>query len=167
MSTDSVRASTPPAPIANAGVHFPPPLVYALGIFAGWALARWRPWPIVDGAARWRMPAAALCVLICLAIFVAAFTAFHRSRTTLVPNRAASALVTGGVYGRTRNPMYVSLVFLYLAFALWLNDAWMLVLLPVVVLAIDRLVIAREERYLTSAFPEEYRAYRARVRRWI
>jgi protein-S-isoprenylcysteine O-methyltransferase Ste14 len=35
------------------------------------------------------------------------------------------------------------------------------------VLAIDRLVIVREERYLAATFPAEYAAYRARVRRWI
>jgi len=63
--------------------------------------------------------------------------------------------------------MYLSLVCLYVAVALMLDTWWALVLLPVVVLVIDRAVIAREERYLTAAFPAEYAAYRARVRRWL
>ena len=64
-------------------------------------------------------------------------------------------------------PMYLGLVALYVAAALWLNSWWALVLLPVVVIVIDRTVIAREERYLGSAFPSEYSAYRSRVRRWL
>jgi protein-S-isoprenylcysteine O-methyltransferase Ste14 len=63
--------------------------------------------------------------------------------------------------------MYVSLVALYLALALLMNTWWPIVLLPVVILVIDRTVIAREERYLSSAFPNEYGPYRARVRRWV
>ncbi|NUO64231.1 MAG: isoprenylcysteine carboxylmethyltransferase family protein [Gemmatimonadaceae bacterium] len=166
MSHDPAAAA-PATARASAGVHFPPPFVYALGILAGWALQRWRPWPITAGHASWRGVLAAVCALIYLLIFASAATGFRRARTTLIPNRPASALVTTGIYGRTRNPMYVSLVFFYLAFALWLNSWWMLVLVPVVIVAVDRLVIAREERYLASAFPDDYRAYRARVRRWI
>ena len=102
-----------------------------------------------------------------LAIFVGALTAFRRHHTTLIPNRPAAAFVTDGPYRWTRNPMYVSLVLLYLAIALWMNNAWALMLLIPVVLVIQGAVIAREERYLASAFPAEFAAYRARVRRWI
>lgn len=38
--------------------------------------------------------------------------------------------------------------------------------LPIVIAVIDRLVIAREERYLAAAFPSAYAEYRARVRGW-
>jgi protein-S-isoprenylcysteine O-methyltransferase Ste14 len=44
---------------------------------------------------------------------------------------------------------------------------WALALLPVVLLAVDRLVIAREERYLEAKFGEEYRDYKRSVRRWL
>jgi len=47
------------------------------------------------------------------------------------------------------------------------NSAWPLMLLPAVVLLVQRQVIAREEAYLEAKFGEEYRAYKARVRRWI
>ena len=63
--------------------------------------------------------------------------------------------------------MYVSLIALYLGISLWLNTWWPLALLPVVVVLVDRLVIAREERYMATAYPGEYDAYRARVRRWL
>lgn len=151
----------------NAGVWFPPPLVYVLGILVGWMLNRWVAWPITAGPSRTRNVVAAVFALVYVAFFVAALTAFRRAGTTLVPNRPASAFVTNGPYAITRNPMYLGLVALYVAAALWVNSWWALVLLPVVVLVMDRAVIAREERYLGAAFPAEYSAYRARVRRWL
>jgi protein-S-isoprenylcysteine O-methyltransferase Ste14 len=85
----------------------------------------------------------------------------------VLPNRPASALATGGPYHFTRNPMYVGMALLYIGLALVLNTAWPLVFLPLVLLIIDAAVIRREERYLISAFGEEYRAYCSRVRRWL
>ena len=164
--TDGTTMPNDKAP-AHAGVRFPPPFVYAIGILVGWLLGRWIPWPITAGPSRIREVAAAVFALVYLALFVGALTAFRRAHTTLVPNRPATAFVTSGPYAFTRNPMYVSLVALYIAVSLWLNSWWPLVLLPVVVFVIDRAVIAREERYLGAAFPQEYSAYRSRVRRWL
>ena len=151
----------------NAGVRFPPPFVYAIVLAVAWGIDRWHPWRITAGPSSARLAAAALGVFLFLLFFVGAFSLFRRMRTSIVPNRPTTALVTDGVYRFTRNPMYVSLVVLYLAAALVLNTWWGLVLLPLAVIVIDRSVIAREERYLTSAFPAEYAAYRARVRRWL
>ena len=78
-----------------------------------------------------------------------------------------TAIVVHGPYRFTRNPMYVSLVGLYAGVTLFVNSAWPLILLPAVVLLVQRQVIAREEAYLEAKFGEEYRAYKARVRRWI
>lgn len=151
----------------HAGVHYPPPLIYVAGIAIGWLLQRWRPLPITTGASAARTVGAVLVFVIYLAFFVPAFAAFRRAHTSIIPNRPAAAFVTTGPYRVTRNPMYVSLVALYLAVTLVLNSWWPVALLPVVVLAIDRLVIAREERYLGDAFPREYAEFRSRVRRWL
>ena len=156
-----------PASPAHAGVHFPPPLIYAGGIAGGWLLNRWRSLPITPGASMGRVMVGALFVAIYLVLFGAAFVGFRRARTTLIPNRPAAALVTGGIYGITRNPMYVSLIALYLGVTLFINTWWPAFLLPLVILIVDRAVIAREERYLSEAFSAEYGAYRSRVRRWL
>jgi protein-S-isoprenylcysteine O-methyltransferase Ste14 len=47
------------------------------------------------------------------------------------------------------------------------NALWPLLTLAPVIVAVRRLVIDREERYLEAKFGEEYRAYKARVRRWL
>ena len=158
--------SEPSAP-AHAGVHFPPPLIYVGGIVVGWLLNRWRAITITAGSSTGRLMVGAIFVAIYLILFGAAFIGFRRARTTLIPNRPASAVVTSGIYGITRNPMYVSLIALYLGVTLFINSWWPVFLLPLVILLVDRTVIAREERYLIQAFPAEYGAYRERVRRWL
>jgi protein-S-isoprenylcysteine O-methyltransferase Ste14 len=156
---------TPPLP--HPGVHYPPPLIFVAGIAIGWLLDRWWPWPITAGASRGRVLLAALCFAIWLAFMLAAFVVFLRARTAILPHRPATRLVTSGPYRFTRNPMYVSFVALYIAVTLVLNSWWTLPLLPLVVLVLQRAVIAREERYLAGAFPAQYAAYRQRVRRWL
>jgi protein-S-isoprenylcysteine O-methyltransferase Ste14 len=47
------------------------------------------------------------------------------------------------------------------------NVLWVFLLLPVVLLTMQRTAIEREERYLEGKFGEEYLDYKARVRRWI
>ena len=158
---------TETSPLPHPGVHFPPPLIFVAGIAIGWLLNRRWPWPITAGASRGRMLIAVLCFTIWLAFMLAAFVTFLRARTAIIPNRPAARLVTSGPYRFTRNPMYVSMVALYVAVTLAINSWWPLLLLPLVVLVLQRVVIAREERYLASAFPAEYAEYRRRVRRWL
>jgi len=76
-------------------------------------------------------------------------------------------LVIWGPYRFTRNPMYVGMATLYVGGTLLLNDLWPLALLPVVITLVQRRVIAKEEAYLERTFGDVYRAYKARVRRWI
>jgi protein-S-isoprenylcysteine O-methyltransferase Ste14 len=152
---------------SDAGVHYPPPLLYVAGIAAGWLAQRTHPLPITGHPSAIRTTLALLLGLGWLVLFGAASGAFLGKRTTLIPNRPATALVTTGIYRFTRNPMYLSLVLLYLAVTLALDSWWPVVFLPVVVIAVDRMIIRREERYLAHAFPGEYAAYRERVRRWV
>jgi protein-S-isoprenylcysteine O-methyltransferase Ste14 len=158
---------TESTPIASAGVRFPPPFVYALGILAGWLIdRRWR-WAITEHPAPWRTLVAWALVLVWFVLFVSAVARFRRAATSIVPNKPVSAFVVSGPYRFTRNPMYVSLAALYLGAALFLDSWWPVVLLPFVLIVIQRAVIAREERYLRERFPVEYPAYCSRVRRWL
>lgn len=155
------------ASLPHAGVRFPPPLLYLAGILAGWGLHQWRPMPLTGGSSIGRAGAGIVAIVAALAILLSAFRTFRRARTTLIPNQPATTLVTDGPYRFTRNPMYLGLAILYAGITLLLNTWWPLVVLPLVILGIDRAVIAREERYLRSAFPAQYGAYSQRVRRWL
>jgi protein-S-isoprenylcysteine O-methyltransferase Ste14 len=95
---------------------------------------------------------------------------FRRAGTTVDPRRPerASALVTTGIYSRTRNPMYLGMLLLIVAWGLWLANAVGLIVAPLAfVLYIDRVQIPREERALATAFGSDYTRYASRVRRWL
>jgi protein-S-isoprenylcysteine O-methyltransferase Ste14 len=136
-------------------------------LLAGWLAHRAWPLAITAPGNRPREAVAALAIVLWLGLMASALGAFRRVRTTMIPNRPAAALATGGPYRFTRNPVYLSLAALYVGLALLLNSWWPVALLPLVVLVMNRAVIGREERYLAGAFPAEYAAYRARVRRWL
>jgi protein-S-isoprenylcysteine O-methyltransferase Ste14 len=63
--------------------------------------------------------------------------------------------------------MYTGLTIAYIGGALILNTAWAIIILPAVLALLVRLVIRREEAYLSDAFGAEYTAYQSRVRRWL
>src|SRR5205809_7617075 len=147
------------------GVLGPPPILYALGFGIGYALDRFKPAPVAVGGARillgWVFAGAGV------ALVASAFVLFRRAGTSPVPIQPTTALVVRGPYRFTRNPMYLGLAALYVGVALLINSLWPLVVLPVVLIVIRWGVVAREEAYLEREFGDEYRAYQARVRRWL
>ena len=92
---------------------------------------------------------------------------FRRAGTDVKPWRTSTALVTDGPYRWTRNPMYLGMTLVYLGLALAADSLVAVLLLIPVVVIIQTQVIAREERYLEGKFGDEFRAYKARVRRWL
>jgi protein-S-isoprenylcysteine O-methyltransferase Ste14 len=94
-------------------------------------------------------------------------TTMHRAGTNVRPDRPATVLVTGGPFRYSRNPLYLSLTALYLGITLLFDALWPLVTLLPMLAVMHWGIILREERYLEAKFGDEYRAYKARVRRWI
>ena len=102
------------------------------------------------------------------ALALAGVWAFARSRTTvnpLAPQRAR-ALVTGGVYRYTRNPMYLGMLLALAGWAVWLGNAAALLALPLFVAVLNTLQIRPEEAALRARFGADYARYAQRVRRW-
>jgi protein-S-isoprenylcysteine O-methyltransferase Ste14 len=155
-----------PAPTDNSGVRFPPPLVYALPWTAAWLFGRVVPLPFPTSYAVLRVVGWAL-VAAWVGLSAAAIFRFRRAGTSMIPTRPTTAFVIAGPYRFTRNPMYLSLAALYLGLTGLFDTMWPLVLFPFVIVAMSQFVIAREERYLETKFGDAYRAYTARVRRWI
>ncbi len=67
----------------------------------------------------------------------------------------------------TRNPMYLGMALVYAGLAIGFDGPIAFALLPLVLIAIQTQVIAREERYLEAKFGDDYRRYKAEVRRWL
>lgn len=113
---------------------------------------------------------AGVCIAILgVGITVSGMLAFRRARTTINPLKpsATSSLVMNGVYGYTRNPMYVGLLLALTGWAVFLGEVLPLVALPVFVWYMTTFQIAPEERILSSAFGVQFTEYMRRVRRWV
>jgi protein-S-isoprenylcysteine O-methyltransferase Ste14 len=149
----------------TSGIRVPPPLYYVAAFLVGVALELVFPtgWPS-PGV---RIAVALVAVGAWLALDGAAMLSFRRAGTSMVPMNPSTALVTSGPFRFTRNPMYLGMVFLYIAFAFAFGVIWALAALPAVVVIVDRFAIAREEPYLERRFGQAYRDYKARVRRWV
>ena len=158
----------PTAPEATSGVRVFPPLLPLLGLAVGFLLEWWRAVPIAPEAARaaTRWTGGAL-VAICFGLAGWAVATFRRLGTTPNPTRPTTALAERGPYRFTRNPMYLALLLGQTGVALLANALWPLATMPLVAWALDRLVIAREERYLEARYGDAYRALKARVPRWL
>ena len=148
-------------------IRIPVPWVFILTFLIGVVLESWV--PIVE----WNRAASNVALVgYVLFAFGAAIAAwglliFYKSRTTTVPGRTSSKLVTWGPYRFSRNPMYVGLTIAYLGEAGILKQVWPIVLLPFTVTYLNWIVIPVEEARLTEVFGADYEQYRARVRRWI
>ncbi|PZU44472.1 methyltransferase family protein [Sandaracinobacteroides hominis] len=151
----------------TAGMIAPPPLIYLAGAAAG-LLADWLlqldPLPL-PGIVRWTL--FAVLAVAGAAVIAAALGRFGQAKTPPEPWKPTTALATDGIYARTRNPMYLGMALLLIAVAVGFASLGTLLMTPLVILVVDRFVIAREERYLTGLFSAPYSDYRRQVRRWL
>jgi protein-S-isoprenylcysteine O-methyltransferase Ste14 len=155
----------PSKPADHAGVRVPPPLIYLVLFGLGAAMHQIVPLTIPPLIPRY----VAALIFLSGGVLLAGWSnvLFRRAHTSLVPIRPTTALVVCGPYRLTRNPMYLGLLCVYIGVALWFGVVWALIFVPLVVLAVQHLAIAKEEHYLEQKFGDAYRQYRAHVRRWL
>ena len=152
----------------NAGVIAPPPLIALAAVVLGLALD-------------WLLPAYLLSVLLTLSerialavvliaagagLAVPAMRGFRSAGTHVEPWKPSTALVTDGIFGWLRNPMYVGVTLFLVGLAILLASDWMLVMTIIFLPVIHFGVVKREERYLEAKFGDAYRQYMARVPRY-
>jgi len=125
--------------------------------------------PALDFPLPGRALIAAAFFVVSLVIGLPAVLGFRRAKTTVNPLKpeASTALVTGGIYRWTRNPMYLAMLLLLLAWACIVSNWAALAMLPLFVAYLNRFQIAPEERALQARFGTEFESYRRKVRRWL
>jgi protein-S-isoprenylcysteine O-methyltransferase Ste14 len=152
----------------TAGVIAPPPLmalaVVVLGLLLDWLLPAYVLLVLLPFSAR--IVIGILLMVAGAALAVAGRRHFGRAGTEVKPWRPSTVLVTDGVFGRLRNPMYVGVTGFLIGLAIVLASDWILVMTIVFVPVIHFGVVKREERYLEAKFGDAYRGYKARVPRY-
>ena len=149
----------------SPSVHFPPPLMFASALAVG---------ILIDGNVMKSWPAFHVAQFAAFAIFLVGLTIiaatlglFRRHRTRPEPWQPAANLIEGGLYRRSRNPMYLGMTLAAAGVALFFESVVAAILVGIVIVILDRVVIAREEAYLQRRFGPDYEAYRRQVRRWL
>jgi protein-S-isoprenylcysteine O-methyltransferase Ste14 len=150
-----------------AGVIAPPPLIFLSFLLVGLALDWLLDLALIAGDQTPRWAGGAALLVFAIVLMALGVGGFSRAGTPVPTREATRALVTTGVHGLSRNPLYISLFLFYTGLAVLANSVAALVLLLPLALVIRYGVVAREERYLERKFGDAYRAYKARVPRWI
>lgn len=144
----------------------PPVLMFVIGLVMATALESATPsmLPVL-----WRGGLGGALFLAAGVFGFPAIRAFVQAKTTIDPVRLerASTLVTTGIFGITRNPMYVALTLLLCSWAALLGQPWPVIGPLCFALYIHYFQIIPEERVLGAKFGDAYENYCLAVRRWL
>jgi len=94
---------------------------------------------------------------------------FRKQKTTVNPIKVetASTVVDSGIFGYTRNPMYLGLFILLFCFGYFFQNIFSVLLSFAFVIYMNQFQIKPEERALEQLFGAEYVDYKQKVRRWM
>ncbi len=169
-----MRHATPPmthsdqTSAAERANSFPwPPVLLGASVAAAFALDRLAPlgWPGTDdGPARFIGIAIGAVGLMLIA---SAVLTLRSHETTVMPDKAATTLVTAGPYRLFRNPIYLGEVMAMFGLAEMTKNIWFVITGAAFALAVTWLQILPEERHLEARFGDDYLDYKRRARRWI
>lgn len=145
-----------------------PPIIYLGAAAAGVIARRVMPMPWVEGnlTSALQILGAAL-VVAAIALDVITFVTFRKHKTTVMPNKGATNLITSGPFAWSRNPIYVANTMLVLGAGLYFGNLWLAGSACVAAFVTQKLAIEREERHLAAKFGVAWETYAAKVRRWM
>ena len=149
----------------HAEVKIHPPVLLFIHLFGIYLLNKFL--PLTFAFPTVLMGVGYALVLVGFGLAFIAASRFMQARTTLDPHGSVSTIVTNGIYGFTRNPIYLGFVCMLIGFPFIFRSYWGLILSPVFMLLMNSLVIQQEEAYLEKKFGETYTSYKSRVRRWF
>ena len=145
----------------------PPVVVTLLYLLCMWAISYFTPSISLQNEVKLF---ASLCLLfLALTSIISGVVTFSNAKTTVDPTKptSASSLVNRGIFKLSRNPMYLGMLLILIAWTTWLASIYSLLLSLTFILYMNRFQIAPEERALTELFGDEYKQYCSNVRRWI
>lgn len=148
-------------------LRIPPPLITLIFVIDMWILDWLIPVGHFELVAKGSVSLTFL--IIGLVLPAAGVLSFRRHQTTVLPMKPekTTALVTTGIYRLTRNPMYLGMLFILVAWGIWLGHIASLLMLPLFVWYLNRFQIKPEERALQAKFGNDFTQFCREVRRWL
>lgn len=144
----------------------PPPLWALMFLGATYLLSKapgLNDFPILE-----TRPMGLIVIILALAILAWAMLQFRLADTQLLPNSETNnALVSNGIFGFTRNPMYLAMTVFCIGGALWFGRPVMLLASVLMFAVANWVFIPFEEAKMRRQFGDAFDAYTKRVRRWI
>jgi protein-S-isoprenylcysteine O-methyltransferase Ste14 len=109
--------------------------------------------------------------LVRLALFLfslifALILIFLSHRTLFNKNGPKDTLITGGILKYVRNPLYLGVLLIYVAF-IFLSISLISIALFIIIFLIYNRMVNYEEKVLEKLFGEAYLKYKKRVSKWI
>jgi protein-S-isoprenylcysteine O-methyltransferase Ste14 len=148
-----------------------PPFLFLVALLLGFVSDHLLPLPFPIsriGLAHWiSAGVAGSLIFIGIGVFAAGIRNFSSAATPVQGTRPTRALVTTGIHGWSRNPIYLGMFLIYGGIGIVVRSPWILILLLLLAITMRYGVVAREEAYLERRFGDAYRDYKARVRRWL
>ena len=156
------------ADTGTAGPIARPPILYLGALLLGllWDYLLPLPFPLPGSRLTHGIGGGAL-IVIGLALAIAGIRNFTQAGTPVQSVKPTRILVTTGIHGRTRNPIYLGMFLIYVGVGMAAQSLWILMITVPLAITIRYGVVAREEVYLERLFGDAYRDYKARVRRWL
>lgn len=151
----------------SPGVYIPPPLFYALLFVMAIFLQKKIAIDHTFFESFFVKIIGVMFLILAFYVTVTSMVKFFRSKNTIILIKPANSLQTTGIYSKTRNPMYLGLVFIYLGLTCQIGNWWHVIFFPLLLLIIQGYVISKEEKYLERAFGQDYLDYKSKVRRWV
>ncbi len=149
----------------RADVAFPPPALVLLALIVAIAFDHF--WPLAVAPRPVGVALGTLFSLFGVAIIAWGRVMLARGGTTVNPYRPTTAIISGGPYRFTRNPLYVGIQSLLVGLSFLVGTWWGIALLVPTFLVLHHGVVLREEAYLERKFGREYLSYKRKVRRWL
>jgi protein-S-isoprenylcysteine O-methyltransferase Ste14 len=131
--------------------------IVALGFLYSGAVVIASPWNLVG----------VISIVIGVLLNLAADKALHQANTTVKPFEEPTALITKGVYGISRHPMYLGFVLILLGVAVLMQGWTPYLVIPVFVALMEIKFVRFEEQAMQQEFGQAWLDYKRRVRRWI
>ena len=145
-----------------------PPVILIASLTAAFALGVYVPLVWVPSPIKELLDVfGVLLIGIALLIEISAMLSLRKAKTTILPNKGSTKLVTSGPFSFTRNPIYFGNVILLFGVGLLLENIWFWLFALICGAMTQHFAIIREEAHLQAKFPAAFLAYKKKVRRWI